>query len=173
MRIQLSVLLHSLSLLPLTSALAQTDQSPPTARIVVEDFSPMRQAWQPALGTWSVANGTYGNSSATGRSITRITEYRRIHPADPPDFEINYEEFFVRARMRNQGTNDAHLVGLLYGYQDSQNYYEVVISAIGTVKMRTVMNGIAVDEVAGIRSTTSRAIRGSRSRSAGIVALRR
>ena len=73
--------------------------------------------------------------------------------------------------MRNQGTGDTHLVGLIYGYQDSQNYYEVVISAIGTVKMRTVMNGIAVDEVPAIPST-ARATRGSRSRFAGIAALR-
>jgi hypothetical protein len=102
------------------------------------------------------ANGTYGNSSAAGTNISRITEYRRIHPADPPDSEINYEEFFVRARMRNQGTNDTHLVGLVYGYQDSQNYYEVVISATGTVKMRTVMNGVAVDEVPAVHPNIPR-----------------
>lgn len=112
----------------------------------------MWEVWQPAIGAWSVANGTYGNSSGAGTNISRITEYRRIHPSDPPDFEINYEEFFVRARMRNQGTNDTHLVGLIYGYQDSQNYYEVVISATGTVKMRTVMNGFAVDEVPAVQS---------------------
>lgn len=156
LRIQLSVLLSLVSLLPLTSALAQSDQDPPTARLVSEDFSPMREAWQPAIGTWSVANGTYGNSSAAGTNITRITEYRRIHPSDPPDFEINYEEFFVRARMRNQGANDTHLVGLIYGYQDSQNYYQVIISATGTVKMRTVMNGFAVDEAPAVQSNIPR-----------------
>ena len=132
MSILLSVLLALVSLLlPLSSALAQQDQFPPTAEIVVEDFSPMRQVWQPALGNWSVANGTYGNSSGVGRNISRITEYRNIIPAFPPSFEISYEEFFIRTRMRNQGTGDTHLVGLVYGYQDSQNYYEVVISAIG------------------------------------------
>ena len=157
MRIQLSVLLSLASLLPLTSALAQNDQEPPTARLVEEDFSPLREAWQPAIGNWSVANGTYGNSSGAGTNISRITEYRRIHPAQEPDPEINYEEFFVRARMRNQGTNDTHLVGLVYGYQDSQNYYEVVISATGTVKMRTVMNGVAVDEVPALQSHIPRA----------------
>ena len=154
MSILLSVLLALVSLLlPLSSALAQQDQFPPTAEIVVEDFSPMRQVWQPALGNWSVANGTYGNSSGGGQ------EHQQDHgvpqhefPRFPPSFEISYEEFFVRARMRNQGTDDTHLVGLVYGYQDSQNYYEVVISAIGTVTMRTVMNGIAVDEVPAVDS---------------------
>jgi hypothetical protein len=50
--------------------------------------------------------------------------------------------------MRNQGTDDTHLVGLVYGYQDSQNYYELVVSATGLAFMRKVMNGIAVAEVA-------------------------
>jgi hypothetical protein len=156
MRVELSVLLSLSLLLPLNSALAQSDQSAPTARIVREDFSPMFEAWQPAIGAWSVANGTYGNASGAGRNISRITEYRGIHPSAPPDFEINYEEFFVRARMRNQGTNDTHRVGLIYGYQDSQNYYEVVVSAIGAVRMRTVMNGIAVDEAPAVQSNIAR-----------------
>jgi hypothetical protein len=147
MRMQLSVVLSLLALLlPLAPAGAQQDQFPPTARLVVEDFSPMREVWEPTLGAWSVANGTYGNSTPAGRSISRITEYRRITPAEQPASEINYEEFFVSARMRNQGTDNTHLVGLIYGYQDSQNYYEVVVGALGRVTMRTVMNGIAVGD---------------------------
>ena len=59
---------------------------------------------------------------------------------------MHFQDFTVSARMRNQGTDDTHLVGLVYGYQDSQNYYELVVSATGKVRMRTVMNGIAVDE---------------------------
>lgn len=59
---------------------------------------------------------------------------------------MEFQDFTVSARMRNQGTDDTHLVGLVYGYQDSQNYYELVVSATGKVRMRTVMNGIAVDE---------------------------
>ncbi len=65
-----------------------------------------------------MANGTYGNSAAGGTNITTITEYRGIHPASPPSSFLGYDEFFMRARMRNQGTSDAHLVGLVYGYQD-------------------------------------------------------
>jgi hypothetical protein len=146
MRAMVSVLLALFALSPFSRTFAQSDQEPPTANIVVEDFAPLGQVWQPEIGTWSVANGTYGNSSGSGTNLSRITQYRRIHPADPPDSEINYEEFFVRARMRNLGTDDTHRVGLIYGYQDSQNYYEVVISALGRVTMRTVLNGIAVDD---------------------------
>jgi hypothetical protein len=50
-------------LFSLASTLAQTDQFPPTAVLVQEDFSPLREAWQPAIGIWSVANGTYGKGS--------------------------------------------------------------------------------------------------------------
>jgi hypothetical protein len=137
--------LSSLSL-PLTSAFGQTDQQPPTAHIVGEDFAPMQQQWEPVSGTWTVADGTYGNSSAAGTDLTRITHYRDVRPADEGGSVLGFGDFTAHARMRNSGTSDANLVGLVYGFQDAQNYYEVVISAIGTVTMRTVMSGVAVDE---------------------------
>lgn len=146
MNILASVVLALVTIVPLASAVAQSDQQPPTAIIVKEDFSPMQSPWEPASGTWSVANGTYGNSSAAATDITTITGYRDVHPAGPGDTVVHFQDFTVSARMRNQGTTDAQYVGLVYGYQDSQNYYEVVISAIGTVRMRTVMSGVAVDE---------------------------
>jgi hypothetical protein len=141
-----SLLLALLALLPLNDALAQTDQEPPYAHIVGEDFSPMRQSWQPASGTWTVGGGTYGSTAAGASDISVITSYRVIHPAFPPEPEIRYPEFIVGAFMRNQGTTDAHLVGLVYGYQDPQNYYEVVVSALGTVMIRTVINGAVVSQ---------------------------
>jgi hypothetical protein len=133
--------------LALPSALAQSDQQPPTAVIVEDDFSPTQSQWQPASGTWTVANGTYGNASTAANEITTITRYRGVHPADPGEPVVRFDDFTVSARMRNTGTTDAHLVGLVYGYQDSQNYYEVLVSATGTLRRRIVMNGVAVDEV--------------------------
>lgn len=144
------------STLPLAHAFAQTDQEPPTAVIVAEDFSAMSQTWQPVSGRWAVTNGTYGDSLAGNRDITTITKYRGLQSAEPPDTQIRHQDFFVRTRMRNQGTDDTHLVGLVYGYQDPQNYYEVVVSAIGTVRMRTVMNGVPVDEAPAIHSSIPR-----------------
>jgi hypothetical protein len=143
-----SVFLAFVSLLPLAPAFAQSDQSPPTAVIIQDDFSPVNSQWEPASGTWTVADGTYGNTTRGPTSITRITSYRGVHPASPPDSEVRFDDFTVSARMRNQGTTDDHLVGLVYGYQDSQNYYELVVSATGRAIMRKVMNGIAVNEVA-------------------------
>jgi hypothetical protein len=135
-------------LLPLSNAFAQTDQEPPTASIVFEDFSPIRNSWQPVSGTWAATNATYGGS-ANGISV--ITEYRGLHPAAPPEPELRFSEFFVRTRMRNQGLDDNDLVALVYGYQDSQNYYELVVSAVGSVRLRTVMSGVAVDEASAVQ----------------------
>jgi hypothetical protein len=141
------LLLAAISLLvPLSNAFAQSDQQPPTAIIIQDDFSPAQSQWQPVSGTWSFAQGTYGNNSTNPSDITRITFYRDVHPAGPGNSVVTFTDFTVSARLRNSGTTDAHLVGLIYGFQDAQNYYEVVVSAIGSITMRTVMNGIAVAE---------------------------
>jgi hypothetical protein len=150
MRALLAAFLALVSLLSMATAFAQSDQQPPTAVIIQDDFSPVNSQWEPAIGTWTVTNETYGNSARLPTSITRITSYRGVHPATPPETEVRFSDFTVSARMRNQGTDDTHLVGLVYGYQDSQNYYEVVVSATGKVRMRTVMNGIAVDEFSAL-----------------------
>jgi hypothetical protein len=154
MNILLSALLAAFLLfLPLANSFAQTDQEPPTAVIVAEDFSPMRHTWQPLNGVWDVNNGTYGASSAGETDISTIISYRGLHPADPPEAEIRHEEFFVRARVRNHGVNDTQHVGIVYGFQDSQNYYEALISGFGFLRLRTVVNGIAVDEFVSPGST--------------------
>ena len=146
MHIRLSVLIGLFSfLLPFTHAFAQ-DTTPPTGTIFVDDFTSIDQHWMPVNGTWSASNGTYGNAPGAGTNITIVTAYDGVGLHGLGSNIIEAADFSVSVRMRNQGTTDAHLVGLVYGYQDPQNYYEVVISALGNVTMRTVMNGVAVDE---------------------------
>lgn len=157
MNILPSALLALISIcLPLANALALTDQDPPTANLVLETFAPMRYTWQPVSGQWDATNGTYGNNSAGATAITTLTEYRGVNPESPPGPTLGYDDYIVRARLRNSGTTDAHLVGLIYAYQDSQNYYEVVVSALGTVTMRTVMNGVAVEEAPSVHANVPR-----------------
>ena len=152
MQFRQSVLIALCSfLLPVTHAFAE-DFTPPTGTIFFDDFHSADQAenqfLQPVAGTWSVSNGTYGNAAAGGpTNITIVTGYDGVGLHGLGSDKIESNDYRVSARMRNQGTTDAHLVGLVYGYQDSQNYYEVVVSALGAVTMRTVMNGIAVDEL--------------------------
>jgi hypothetical protein len=154
MRTLLSALLALASLLFSLGAFAQQIVDPPTAALAKDDFSPMTAEWQPASGTWSVGNGTYGNSSTAVTNITRITEY--AFGTDIPSAQIHEDEYFARARMRNRGSGETDLVGLVYGYQDSQNYYEALISATGAVTMRTVMNGVAVEEAPAKQSDIPR-----------------
>lgn len=110
----------------------------------------MRYTWEPASGTWTVGSGTYGSNAAGPADINTITSYRGLHPAAPPDTELRYPEFFVCARMRNQGSVESHMVGLVYGFQNPQNYYEVVVSALGNIRARTVMNGLVVAEAPAV-----------------------
>jgi len=146
MQFRLSVLIALCSfLLPFTHVFAQ-DTTVPTGTLFFDTFDHVDQAWQPVSGTWSISNGTYGNAAADSTNITIVTGYEGVGLHGLGSDVISSPDFKVSARMRNQGTTDAHLVGLVYGYQDAQNYYEVVISALGNVTMRTVMNGIAVDE---------------------------
>ena len=135
-------------LLPLANAFAQSDQSPPTAIIVKDDFSPMQSQWEPVSDRWSVANGVYGNEGPGPANITTITSYRGVSPVEPSESFVHFQDFTVSARMRNSGTTNAHLVGLIYGFQDSNNYYELVVSATGLTRLRAVINGIAVDKSA-------------------------
>jgi len=133
--------LFSLSL-PLNDALAQTDQQPPTAVIYTDVFSALSpHLWEEESGTWTPVDGAFASIAAGAADISVITSYRGISPADPRQDEMRFPEFIVRAVMRNAGTTDEHLVGLVYGYQDSQNYNEAVVSALGTVQIRTVIDG--------------------------------
>jgi hypothetical protein len=151
MNMRTSVVLALLFLLlPLSHALAVTDQEPPTAQLVFDDFSPMRNTWQPASGSWSIANGTYGDSFAGSADITTIVEYRNIDPATPPDSQLRQNNYVLRARVLNRGVDDTHRAGIVYGYQDSQNYYEATVSATGGVRVRTVVNGVAHDDVPSV-----------------------
>jgi hypothetical protein len=148
MRTQSSVLLALLfALLPLAHALAQSDLESPTGIIVSEPFSRgTSYPWQQVRGTWSVANGTYGNAAAAGANISVITQYRALHPAQPPTEGLGFSEFFLRARVLNLGFDDTHHVGIVYGYVDSQNYHELVISAVGHVRVRSVIDGAVFNE---------------------------
>jgi hypothetical protein len=141
--------LFSLSI-PVSNAIAVSDQEPPAARLVFDDFSPTRQMWQPTSGRWTVSNGTYGDNLAGPADIATIVEYRNIDPAAPPDSQLQQDNYVLRARVLNRGSDDTDRAGVVYGYQDSQNYYEATVSATGGVRVRTVINGIAHDDVPSV-----------------------
>src|SRR5688572_13851039 len=134
-------------LLPLTNSFAQvSDQEPPTAVIVNENFSPMRHVWAPVNGNWAVSSSSYASNAAGENDLAIILRYRGVEPSEPPLGEIVHADFSLRARVRNQGVDDTHHVGIVYGYQDSQNYHELLLSAVGHIRVRTVQNGITTDD---------------------------
>lgn len=141
-------LLSSAALLLLTAgAFAQTDQTPPTAVIVSDDFEPIHETWQTVGGSWSVRNGLYFSNADSGMSV--ITSYRGVHPADPPTMTLPFKQFTLRARMRNWGASASDEVGLVYQYQDAANFYEVVLGPWSTASIRTVVNGVGTLTASG------------------------
>lgn len=141
MRTLLSVLLGLLSSSLLPSAFAQSSFEVPTAVPIADDFSPMQAQWEPVTGNWTVSGGTYGDNLGSDPDVTVITSYPALAPGNPPDFRLQAQDFTVRARVRNQAVAAGSYAGVVYGYQDSQNYYEAVISATGVVQIRNVING--------------------------------
>lgn len=129
--------------LSITRAFAQ---APPDASLFSDDFVRTGSIWQPVSGTWAVSKGTYGNAAAASSNITVVTVYESGIEGQPPTTDTVGDDYTVSVRVNNPGTTDAQRVGLVYGYQDPQNYFEAVLSGLGTVTMRTVMNGIAVDD---------------------------
>src|SRR5690349_15819961 len=141
MNIRHSAVLALLGLLPLSGAVAQSFFEVPTAVIITDDFSPIDSNWTPVTGNWTVSAGTYGDTLAGESDITVITHYPGLSPGDPGDTALRQKDFTVRARVRNQAPGPTGDAGVVYGYQDSQNYYEAVVAVTGDAEVRSVVNG--------------------------------
>ena len=129
-----------LAFLPALAFGTLSDQTPPSAVIVREDFAPLSQEWQPVTGAWSVDAGKYNSTAAGTTDISRIVNYREIDPSAPPQPTLHFDRFTLSARMRIRGAG-AGTVGIVYRYQDSANYYEALLSSNGTVSLRRTRFG--------------------------------
>jgi hypothetical protein len=96
-------------------------------------------AWQIETGSWLAANGTYNSTTAARTAISTIFEYFP-DPNGPPSDSIT-QPVIYRARMMNQSSDAASLVGMVYAVRDTNNYAEVVFSPNGTATMRRAING--------------------------------
>jgi hypothetical protein len=126
-----------------TSEAMIPDFGPPTIFFLSEPFNtpgPPPADWQAVLGTWSVAGGTY-NSAVANTALTTIFEYPSLSVAQPPDPNLRFNNYRVHARMMNQSADAGSVVGLVYQYQDSANYYEAIFSPTGTASVRRMVNG--------------------------------
>lgn len=122
------------------AASALTDQVPPTAFVVQEDFVPLQQQWQPAAGTWAISEGKYNSNAAGGADIATIVSYRAIDPSTPRTPVLSFDQFTVSARMRQKGTTEGE-IGVVYQYRGPANYYEAVIQTSGLVRIHRILNG--------------------------------
>jgi hypothetical protein len=117
---------------------------PPLAVYYRSDFPAattpsLPSAWQIEAGSWMAANGTFDSTAAAPTAISTIFEYYR-DPNGPPSSEIT-QPVIYRARMMNQSSDTASLVGMVYGLVNTANYAEVVFSPNGTATVRRAING--------------------------------
>jgi hypothetical protein len=123
---------------------AGAEHFPPAAVLIEENFSDaagVADRWQVMAGSWSASRGAYG-STVRATSIATLRRYPVIEPGQPPLPELLYDVFKYRARIRNPGTNADQWVGLVYHFQDPNNYFEIVFSPTGVVEARRVLDGV-------------------------------
>jgi hypothetical protein len=126
---------------------------PPLAVYYRTDFpaattASLPNAWQIEAGSWMAANGTFDSTAAAPTAISTIFEYFP-DPNGPPSSEITHPVIY-RARMMNQSSDAASLVGMVYAVVNTANYAEVVFSPNGTATVRRVINGT----ITNVLSTT-------------------
>lgn len=93
--------------------------------------------WAPALGVWTQTSGTYNSNSAVPTAITHLTG-----PFIDPNGHLEFDRYAYRARMLNQRALADTSVGVVYEYQDSANYYELIFSPSGQAQLRRVQNNV-------------------------------
>lgn len=131
-----------IALLSPLCSVAQSDQVPPTAVIVSEDFAPLQAQWETFAGAWRIVDGTYVASATICCNLAAITSYRGLHPADPPTRTLEFDQYTLRVRIRNSGVNANSPAGVVYQFQDPGNHYAVDVSPIGNVSLRAALGGI-------------------------------
>jgi hypothetical protein len=99
-------------------------------------------------GTWVASSGTF-NSTSTSTAIATIDEYIRPSENSAPVFEIGSRKVWYRARMLNQRNGSSTRVGIVYHYQDADNFYEVSFSPTGSVFVRDTSNGVSTTVATG------------------------
>lgn len=125
-------------------ALGQSDVRPPSWPVVADNFpagDPFPQQWLPIAGTWSMSGDVYNSTAAVQSAISTLTFYDGLAPDDPGSSTLQYDEFDLRARLRNPRSEAGTLVGVVYHFQDAANFYEAVFSPTGTASIRRMVNG--------------------------------
>lgn len=87
----------------------------------------------PSIGTWSVTNGVYGNSSSS-------VQYQigRYFPSSGGTWTTDY---ILRGSVRPTMATTGKWVGLVFNYQDVNNYHYVIVDTSGSVRKGRVSGG--------------------------------
>lgn len=127
---------------------ARAADTPPTAYDLREDFTPpelVPMTWQPLIGNWSAAGGTY-NSTAPAQTALTVIDQLPIDADHPnPRSSVLQGPYTIRVLIHRSPGEPSETVGIVYQMDDPQNYYEVVMepaqAGVGIMHVRQVRNG--------------------------------
>jgi len=91
---------------------------------------------------WGRVTGVY-ESGIAANAISVVNTYESPDPqiASTPVLSES-DAFWVSARIANRRAQSAALAGIVYNYQDANNFNEVVFSALGSIQLREIRGGV-------------------------------
>jgi hypothetical protein len=96
-----------------------------------EDFSDAQaQGWSASGSTFSFVSGDYRNDTAPASVISVY------------DNDTWNTDFVYHARVFSDFGASGNAVGVVYNYQDSNNYYQVWLNALGTIVLNKIVSGL-------------------------------
>lgn len=87
------------------------------------------QGWSTVVGTWGVSSGVYAQ---TGNHYPDIAVY---------DGRLWQTDFTYSAKLYTSWSASGNRLGLVYNYEDADNYCYVLVNADGLVEMKRVTSG--------------------------------
>jgi len=97
--------------------------------------------WDANAGTWALDGETYNVTSAAPKSIATINSYLNDYYGEDDYTYEPRDDFRYHARVMNESAGADTRVGLVYNYQDANNYYELTFTPTRVVQARRVLGG--------------------------------
>lgn len=91
------------------------------------------QGWSAIGGSWVAANGYYANS------VDQVSATIATYGGDTWNTGFTY-----KARLYSDYPASGNKVGVVFGYQDADSYYEVMFNMLGLVTLTRVNNGAEI-----------------------------
>ena len=103
-------------------------------------------AWTVSSGQWEVTNGRFAHDSSGSSEIAIVHTYQTPELTPVPVMDANYA-IDVYAAVRS--TASAARAGVVFNFSDPGNYYVLLFSAAGDVRLSSVIGGATIPIASG------------------------